>query len=264
MTENIVYWGSSNFSDESKENFECGTISTDKELISFLRETLFPEVTGKSVPYYKHNFAVAIANLNNLIHECKKAHADLFEAAFEPWADYDTNFEERWIYRTTDSGVTVSFLRGFIDFFSQFDEALDVIDSIIEEYWDEDELPEEVAALQTLFEEYKRTYESFFDGISGLFDELEQMASYDASEEACRKIVNDYGMEAIDEALDYYAEKAMNEAAAEYEELIVDAEESVKDSLAHLMEMIAYFEKLRDKLFLLLEINSKIDNTHVC
>lgn len=174
MTENIVYWGSSNFSDESKENFECGTISTDKELISFLRETLFPEVTGKSVPYYKHNFAVAIANLNNLIHECKKAHADLFEAAFEPWADYDTNFEERWIYRTTDSGVTVSFLRGFIDFFSQFDEALDVIDSIIEEYWDEDELPEEVAALQTLFEEYKRTYESFFDGISGLFDELEQ------------------------------------------------------------------------------------------
>ena len=70
--------------------------------------------------------------------------------------------------------IWVSFLRGFIDFFSQFDEALDVIDSIIEEYWDEDELPEEVAALQTLFEEYKRTYESFFDGISGLFDELEQ------------------------------------------------------------------------------------------
>lgn len=93
---------------------------------------------------------------------------------------------------------------------------------------------------------------------------ISKMASYDASEEACRKIVNDYGMEAIDEALDYYAEKAMNEAAAEYEELIVDAEESVKDSLAHLMEMIAYFEKLRDKLFLLLEINSKIDNTHVC
>ena len=99
MTENIVYWGSSNFSDESKENFECGTISTDKELISFLRETLFPEITGKSVPYYKHNFAVAIANLNNLILECQKAHAALFEAAFEPWADYDTNFEEKWIYR---------------------------------------------------------------------------------------------------------------------------------------------------------------------
>lgn len=104
--------------------------------------------------------------------------------------------------------------------------------------------------------------------IDGFYEECfktnKEMASYDASEEACRKIVNDYGMEAIDEALDYYAEKAMNEAAAEYEELIVDAEESVKDSLAHLMEMIAYFEKLRDKLFLLLEINSKIDNTHVC
>lgn len=58
-------------------------------------------------------------------------------------------------------------------------------------------------------------------------------------------------------------QKSYERGAAEYEELIVDAEESVKDALAHLMGMIAYFEKLRDKLYLLLEINSKIDNTHV-
>ena len=43
-----------------------------------------------------------------------------------------------------------------------------------------------------------------------------------------------------------------------------DFAKEVITKMAHLMEMIAYFEKLRDKLFLLLEINSKIDNTHVC
>ena len=58
----------------------------------------------------------------------------MFDAAFEPWADYDTIFEEKWIYRTTDSGVTVRFLRGFIEFFSRFDDALNVIDDIIDEY----------------------------------------------------------------------------------------------------------------------------------
>lgn len=112
MTENIVYWGSSNYSDESKDNFECGTISTDKGLISFLKDTLFPEVTERSVPYYKHNFAEAIANLDSLIPACKSAYCKLFDAAFEPWSDYDTGFEEKWIYRTNDSGLTLDFLDG--------------------------------------------------------------------------------------------------------------------------------------------------------
>ena len=261
MTENIVYWGSSNFSDESKENFECGTISTDKELISFLRESLFPEVVKKSIPYYKYNFAIAIGNLNDLIFECQEARKELFEAAFEPYSDYETGFKEQWIYRTSDSGITINFLRRLIDSFSQFNGALEVIDSIVEKYWGEDELPETVEALETLFEEYKQTYRRFFDGLLGLFDELEQMASYDVSEEACRKIADDYGMVAIDEDLDYYSEKAMNEAAEEYQELIIDAEESVKGALDNLIKMIDYFEKLRDKLISMLEINSKIDNT---
>ena len=63
MTDNIVYWGSSNFSDESKKNIECGTISTDKELIKYLKEELFPSIQQEGVPYYKYNIAVAIANV---------------------------------------------------------------------------------------------------------------------------------------------------------------------------------------------------------
>ena len=63
MTDNIIYWGSSNFSDESCENFECGTISTDKDLIEYVKKSLFTVIKSKSVPYYKHNFAIAILNL---------------------------------------------------------------------------------------------------------------------------------------------------------------------------------------------------------
>lgn len=263
MTENIVYLGSSNFSDESSGNFECGTISSDKELIGYLKDSLFPDVQQKSVPYYKYNFAVAIANLDSLIPACKIARQHLFDAAFMPWADYDTNFEEKWIYRTTDSGVTIEFLQGFMRFFSKFEDALNVIDDIIDEYWELDELPEPVGTLKTLFEEYKSTYESFYETISSLFEDLKDLARYDVSDEACRKIVNDYGMEAYDEQLDYYAEKAMDEASNEYEELIKNSESTIRDALENLDCIISYFMELNSNLHQLLEIDPRIDNTGV-
>lgn len=263
MTDNIIYWGSSNFSDESSGNIECGTISTDRKLIKYLKDSLFPDIQSKSVPYYKYNFAMAIANLESLIPVCKAARQNLFDAAFEPWEDYDTNFEEKWIYRTTDSGVTVRFLRGFIEFFSRFDDALNVIDDIIDEYWELDELPDQVEMLKDLFEEYKCAYDSFNDTISSLFEELEQMAQYDVSDEACRKITNDYSMEAYDEKFDYYAEKAMSEAAEEYEELIKGSEQAVRNALDSLDSMVQYFEQLNTSLHKLLEVNLKIDNTGV-
>ena len=263
MTDNVIYWGSSNFSDESSGNFECGTVSTDKELIEYMKDSLFPYVQSKSVPYYKYNFAAAIANMESLIPACQSARQGLFDAAFEPWADYDTNFEDKWIYRTTDSGLTIEFLRKFVEFFSKFEDALNVIDSIIDEFWEQDELPEPVQTLSSLYEEYKRTYDNFNDIISSLFENLEDVARYDVADEASRKITDDYGMEAYDEKFDYYAEKAMNEAAEEYGELIQDAEQTVYDALDSLDAMIRYFEQLNTNLHQLLEVNAKVDNTNV-
>ena len=158
MTDNIVYWGSSNYSDASSRNFECGTVSTDKELISFLKDSLFPKIQSQSVPYFKYNFAIAIANIETLIPACKKAREELHDAAFMPYSDYDTNFEERWVYRTTESGLTLKFLQGFIEFFSEFVNALNVIDDIVDEYSDQDELPEKVEILKELYEDYMLSY----------------------------------------------------------------------------------------------------------
>lgn len=179
MTENIVYWGSSNFSDESSCNFECGTISTDRSLIAHLKKVLFPEIQNNSVPFYKYNFAVALANLERLIPACQAARQKLFEAAFGPWSEYETNFQEVWVYRTNDNGVTIDFLRGFLDFFSRFEDALNVIDSIIDEYCEYDELPDQVEVLRNLYDKYKTLYEGFLDTISSLFDDLEQMVRCD-------------------------------------------------------------------------------------
>lgn len=263
MTENIVYWGSSNYSDESSSNFECGTISTDRELIEYLKEVLFPEIQSSSVPFYKYNFAIALANLEILISGCQEARQKLFDASFGPWSEYETDFQDMLVYRTNDNGITIEFLRSFLDSFYSFEDALDVIDSIIDEYCEYDELPEQVEKIKTLYEEYKALYDGFLDTISTLFKELEQMARYNVSDETFRKISTEYGMEAYDENLDYYAEKAMSEASGEYESLIEEAETTVREALSSLDSMIDSFQRLYDNLHKLLEVNSKINNTGI-
>lgn len=263
MTENIVYWGSSNYSDESKENLECGTISTDEDLIEFIKDTFFPDVIKKAVPYYKYNYAFDIANLDSFISVCQKAHDELFYAAFEPLSDYYTNFEEEWFYKTYDSDVTVEFLRDYVDYISQFDEALSLIKGIIDDYRGGTEFPDEVAALQKIYKKYRGVYKDFYSVISSLFKNIEKMAKYDSSVEACRKIENDYSMEAVDEDFDVYAKMVMNDVAAEYEELIRTSEGPIRNALHELEEMQTCVEQIRDQLLEMLETDSKIDNTHI-
>ena len=263
MTDRIVYWGSSNFSDESMGNYECGTISTDRNLIKYLKNTVFMSIKNKSVPFYKYNFAVAIANLDELISICKAAKQQLFEASFEPVSEYETNFEEKWIYCRHDSGITVDFLREFLHQFNRFEDSLNVIDSIIDEYYELDELPEQVECLKDLFDEYKKTFSEFYETISSLFYKLENVAQYDVSYEACKIINNEYGMEAYDENLDYYSEIAMREATSEYEEIICNSETTINEALESLDMMITYFEKIKSNLFQLLIIDPRINNTGI-
>ena len=144
-----------------------------------------------------------------------------------------------------------------------FDEALNVIDKIVDEYWDFEELPEEVEQLSGLYDEYKKVYEDFFADISSLFDALEPMAAYDVSSEACRRISNEYGMEAYDEYLDDYTDKVMDETLSEYEELIKNSEQTLRDSIERLDSIIKYFEQLKINLYKLLKVNTKIDNTNI-
>lgn len=51
MTDNIAYVGSSNFSEESADNFESGFISRDVDFIEFLQEEVFPWIIDSSSEY---------------------------------------------------------------------------------------------------------------------------------------------------------------------------------------------------------------------
>ena len=260
VTDNIVYWGSGNFSDESSGNFECGTISKNKNLIQYVKDEVFPNMKQESVPYYRYNFAEGIANLEILIMVCRNAKEELFGAAFKVWSDYETHFEERLIYRTNDSGINGEFLQKFINKFSRFDEALNVIKSIINDYIDFDELPEPVEKLEKILDEYENEYSNFYEDIMTLIEDISAVANYDVSREACKIIENEYSSESYDENLDLCLDEAMNKASTEYEELIRSAEPTIMELLESLDVMINYFETVKANLYKLLTVSPQIDN----
>lgn len=56
MTNNVVYVGSSNYSEESKNNIEFGIISRDQDYVTFLKEEITKELEKSSTPYFEYDY----------------------------------------------------------------------------------------------------------------------------------------------------------------------------------------------------------------
>ena len=262
ITDHLVYCGSSNFSDASKNNYECGFISDDQKIIQHIKNEIFPPIIDQSVPYYNFDCIKAIAFLNDALMFCEEAKTVIFDAAYEPWEDYDTNFKTVWIYRTNNSGISAKLLSDILEGFKQYESALAIIGEIVNSYYDEyDELPEDVKCLEQLYDNYDKDYEKMLEKIETLFWDIDHLSHYNYGYEVNNIINNDYGMEAFDENLDRYVDLALSEASIVYENLIKDAKPTINSILKEFDGMIEYYDKMQDTLKNMLKINSRIDNT---
>ncbi|PAD15449.1 hypothetical protein CHH73_15235, partial [Shouchella clausii] len=93
MTNNIVFIGSSNFSDESASNIECGIISRNSDFISMLRKTIIPQLKESSEEYYSDDI------MNKLIIEYKFNYFLLSSIIEEVRMSCHSVYNERGIYQ---------------------------------------------------------------------------------------------------------------------------------------------------------------------
>lgn len=105
MTNNIAYIGSSNFSEESADNFESGFISKDADFIEFLEEEIFPWIIESSSEY-KTDEEILFLEL-----AIRKSIA-MFEEMYEEYLQTfyllsDHRGIERWYYNTTDATLSI-------------------------------------------------------------------------------------------------------------------------------------------------------------
>lgn len=252
MTDNIAYVGSSNFSEESADNFESGFISRDADFIEFLQEEVFPWIIDSSSEYKTDEELLFLETA------IRKSIA-MFEAMYEEYYQMfyllsDHRGIENWYYNTTNSMLSVKDLEKTKEICSQYLELLKRVNKIFDLrlFYEKG-----IDNLDNVISVVERLVENIEDLFRGSVYDLAQFSEQDFVDE----YLCEYYAEAYDENLDYYVDKAMSAASNAFAQLAEDAKEEA-DMLLEQIEELETLAKKVLKLFKALPLNDiKIDNT---
>ena len=252
-TENIVYIGSANFSNESKQNIETGVIIEDSAFIARLYDEFFEYIKGNSTPYFDDDFNLLRLLTLNLIAKFTVHRAKLSDTLFQRTA-YGT-------YYLPDSPDNV--------YFSGEDLAELVFD--LQSFQDLD------VRAENTYSEDNNGYNDDIDEIVARLSEIDvnwliEIASDDGVlfdfvnfnyEQTWNNCLQEYIAEAYDEYLDEYVERAQNDAIAIYDSKKQDFED-VSDifirGIDSIIEVLKLVEELIDR-YKDARISADIDNT---
>lgn len=257
MTDTAVYWGSANYSDESKKNYECGTISTDKKFIQFLEKEVFSALIDNSTSYFSHEYNECIMTLYTSLSLIHNFHQEIKDASFAEWADYDTNFKSVEYFDTMDNYLSEKL---FYNYFEALEGTEDVLQTL-EYNLIENDMEYEENDLFELISQYENCVSQYLTSIHDFYEDIEPLCQFDEQEYVDNLLSEEFYSEAYDENLDYYAQKAFEMGREKKQEFISDA----KDSIKSILELLVGFEnemiKFIDKVMLLAKTNESIDNT---
>ena len=249
---NIAYIGSSNFSEESADNFESGFISRDAEFIEFLEEEIFPWIVESSSEYKTDEeilfFEVAIRKSIAMFGEMYEEYLQTF------YFLADHRGIERWYYNTTDPTLSVKEMEKTEEICNQYVDLLKNVNKIFNMRAFSEE---GVDNLDDVIEKA----ENIIGNIKTLFGgNIEELAKYDG-QDIIDEYINDHYADAYDENLEYYVDKAMDIANEIFAELANDAQEEAD----YLLEEIKNLGEVSKKVLILFKKlpleKIKIDNT---
>lgn len=249
-TDNIIYIGSANYSDESKNNIESGTLIRDKEFIEKVYNEVFPKIIDESTPYFENTFNVLRLFISSM------------ENKFSAWL---YKFDEDVVWKNTKTKI-----RGIRE-----NLALDLED-LYEIEADLDELNDFEILLDDTYNEDDDEYNDFIEQIKKEFNKISlgwmenfvavdsdfyDFINYDVSDKAC-EYLQEYP-DAYDENLDYYTNISMDRANDEYTEIRSNIEEDLlffRDEIKRIVDLLS---SMHEKImaFSFNWIEDKIDNT---
>lgn len=249
-TDNIVYIGSANYSDESKDNIESGTLIRDKEFIQRLYDEVFPVIVDASTPYFEDDFNIFRLFVISM------------ENKFAAWL---CKFDEGVIWENPNTkirGIADTLLFDSEDLYElemDLDELSGLKNAIDDTYTEEDdEYNELIDETEKRIDNIRLDWMSEFVMIDS---ELYNVIVYDV-EEKTAEYLQEYP-DAYDENLDFYAEKAMCDASEEYEDMKFQIENDVVLFRDEIEKIVKVLSDTHDKIkfFSKKWIEAKIDNT---
>ncbi len=254
MTNNIIYWGSANYSDETKKNYECGTISRDRELIAFVHNEIFPTIIQESINYYRRDYVPYIASIFSAISFLHNIYDEIYDASYDIRQDYDTGFEDVRYFNKFDNHISWKLLVLLMETVAEFEGLLDGIKEEIEN-------DDQEQCLDMFINSFKISIEHENENISRLCYELKELSQYDVEASSNDILSDKYGRVAYDEDLDYYAQLAFEKAIGMKQDLISHSEENVIELLKSIEKYKDALRIFADSLVKLSRINNNIDNT---
>lgn len=249
-TENIVYIGSANYSDESKDNIESGTLIRDKDFIHKLYEEVFPVIVNESTPYFDDDFNIlrlfVISMGSKFLAWVSKFDGGLV------WENPDTK-----IYRIKN---TLSFDSEDVEELAADVEELVRLKALIENTYTEDD-----DEYNDLIDEIEKELDSISLGWMSDFvwpdSDFYNVIAYD-EERKTYEYLQEYP-DAYDENLDFYMEEAMSKAHDEYEDMKSEIEDDLVFFYGEIKRISKLLSDMYDKImeFPKTWIRAKIDNT---
>ncbi len=250
-TENIVYIGSANFSNESADNIEAGVLIEDKAFIQSLYTDFFDKVRGDSLSYFDESFSTFRLLILFLYAKFECHHKKLLENLYTD-------------YMRTKLVVADSI---FID-----------TEDLENLYRDLDEMVSICAMADETYDEENGDYNVDLEQLKEMFDSLSidwlketispdgtlyELVGFNVEAQTDYILEKDYSLEAWDENLDIYVEKAISRAEDQFSALHSAFSEEADDFLAEIEKILSalnaairFTDRWKAK-----KVNHGIDNT---
>ncbi|MBM7707102.1 prefoldin subunit 5 [Chryseomicrobium aureum] len=248
MTNNIIYIGSSNFSDESSKSFECGIISKDSDFIQYIKNEVIPYIKDESEQYYSHdsinslriNFKFIYYKLVSVIEEVRMSCYSIADHQGKHWEYFDL-INNRYYLQESLERLN-----------SNFEEFEDIIPTVLESL---DELDVNIEKIENIIDEIN------IEGIKLLYSDdtnIYNLLTFD-NQSYAMEYINDNEMFIAVEDIDEFRESASQVAFEKESELEELAKDDVNELLENLAEFIKDIEKILNEIPDI--VNKNLDNT---
>lgn len=250
-TENIVYIGSANYSNESADNIESGILIEDKAFIQQLYAEFFDGVKEESLSYFDENFSAFRLFVLSLHAKFTCHHRKILQDLYTDYERTKQVVADSIFVDTNDLDNLYSDL-----------EELESICGAADDTYDE-----ENGEYNDALEEFKECFDSLsIDWLKETVSEggtLYHLVAYNTDDTANDILQSEYTSEAYDENLEIYVEKAMNSTWEIYSSLHDAFDAEADDFLVEIEKILSSLETamlFTDK-WKAAKINPEIDNT---
>ena len=220
-TDTIAYLGSSNYSDESQSNFECGVITRSTEFIKYLEMAVFPVIIEKSREFESDDRILANVSALQSGYTELLSIKELFITAMYRLNDH--HGMNLLTYNNSDPALSIYNIEQIEN---QLDQLLKILRENIEflDSVDYDEI-ENIEEKIGFINDRIQYIHDLFEG------SLYELASFSA-DNCIDEYIAENSAEAYDEYLDSYMDKAMDIANDQVSMLADDAENDTNEIFA--------------------------------